>query len=224
MLQLVLVHAAVGPNQRSHICTTTATACCVTSMPLQSKASCMPAHALQPGPGWHLVDCCAAPGNKTTHAAALLQANTAAATTAAAAAAAGTVGGGHSSKKRSRQESSNLPAGSIRVFAFDKDPKRVKRLSANVERAGAAGIVSAQAADFLSVDPLDPQFAQVCRSGVVLQLGQLTAAAGCMLAGWLDVLSVCMTVHAKRCRTGVWVVRSRALRFLAPVVLLLVCR
>ena len=38
---------------------------------LQSKASCMPAHALQPGAGWHVVDCCAAPGNKTTHVAAL---------------------------------------------------------------------------------------------------------------------------------------------------------
>eukprot|EP00192_Tetraselmis_astigmatica_P024891 CAMPEP_0117657788 /NCGR_PEP_ID=MMETSP0804-20121206/5517_1 /TAXON_ID=1074897 /ORGANISM="Tetraselmis astigmatica, Strain CCMP880" /LENGTH=295 /DNA_ID=CAMNT_0005464265 /DNA_START=161 /DNA_END=1048 /DNA_ORIENTATION=- len=30
----------------------------------------MPAHALQPRSGWHCVDCCAAPGNKTTHAAA----------------------------------------------------------------------------------------------------------------------------------------------------------
>lgn len=41
---------------------------------LQSKASCMPAHALNPQPGWQVVDCCAAPGNKTTHVAALLQA------------------------------------------------------------------------------------------------------------------------------------------------------
>lgn len=36
---------------------------------VQSKASCMPAHALRPLPGWHVVDCCAAPGNKTTHVA-----------------------------------------------------------------------------------------------------------------------------------------------------------
>lgn len=29
---------------------------------LQSKASCMPAHALGPRKGWHVIDCCAAPG------------------------------------------------------------------------------------------------------------------------------------------------------------------
>lgn len=40
---------------------------------LQSKASCMPAHALKPTPGWTVVDCCAAPGNKTTHLAALMR-------------------------------------------------------------------------------------------------------------------------------------------------------
>jgi putative methyltransferase len=126
----------------------------------------MPAHALQPGPGWHLVDCCAAPGNKTTHAAALLHTNT---VTAAAAGAdkSGSSSSKTSRKKRSRQDAesdgvlgSNL-AGGIKVFAFDKDPKRVKRLAANVEKAGAAGIVSAQRADFLSIDPMDPQFAQV---------------------------------------------------------------
>ena len=39
---------------------------------LQSKASCMPAHALQLRAGMHVVDCCAAPGNKTSHAAALV--------------------------------------------------------------------------------------------------------------------------------------------------------
>lgn len=36
---------------------------------MQSKASCLPAHALAPQPGWHVVDACAAPGNKTTHVA-----------------------------------------------------------------------------------------------------------------------------------------------------------
>lgn len=34
---------------------------------MQSKASCMPAHALNPQPGWTVVDACAAPGNKTSH-------------------------------------------------------------------------------------------------------------------------------------------------------------
>ena len=39
---------------------------------LQGKASCMPAHALAPQPGWTVVDCCAAPGNKTSHVAAMV--------------------------------------------------------------------------------------------------------------------------------------------------------
>lgn len=43
---------------------------------LQSKASCMPARALMPEPGWTVVDCCAAPGNKTTHLASLMKGGT----------------------------------------------------------------------------------------------------------------------------------------------------
>jgi putative methyltransferase len=42
------------------------------SLILQSKASCMTARALDPQPGWMIVDACAAPGNKTTHLAALV--------------------------------------------------------------------------------------------------------------------------------------------------------
>ena len=37
--------------------------------PLQSRASCLSAAALRPQPGWHVIDACAAPGNKTSHAA-----------------------------------------------------------------------------------------------------------------------------------------------------------
>jgi len=39
---------------------------------LQDKASCFPAHALRPAKGAHVIDACAAPGNKTSHAAAML--------------------------------------------------------------------------------------------------------------------------------------------------------
>ena len=40
---------------------------------VQQKASCYPAIALQPPVGAHVIDACAAPGNKTSHVAALVQ-------------------------------------------------------------------------------------------------------------------------------------------------------
>ena len=43
--------------------------CIQAAMHAQSKSSCMPAHALNPGPEWEVVDACAAPGNKTTQVA-----------------------------------------------------------------------------------------------------------------------------------------------------------
>ena len=38
----------------------------------QDKASCLPPFVLQPTPGSHVIDACAAPGNKTTLLAALM--------------------------------------------------------------------------------------------------------------------------------------------------------
>ena len=40
---------------------------------LQDKGSCFPAEILNPPPGSHVLDACAAPGNKTTHLAMLMQ-------------------------------------------------------------------------------------------------------------------------------------------------------
>lgn len=98
---------------------------------LQSKASCMPAHALAPQKGWHVVDCCAAPGNKTTHVSALLMGR----------------GGGQ-------------------VIAFDKDARRLKLLDENASKAGAGPIIKSRCEDFLSIDPLHPEFHHV--KGIIL--------------------------------------------------------
>ena len=48
-----------------------------------------------------------------------------------------------------------------RVLAFDKDPKRLARLQANASKAGAGGIIHAQQADFLTLDPSSPEYAEV---------------------------------------------------------------
>jgi putative methyltransferase len=134
----------------------------------------MPAHALQPQPGWQVVDCCAAPGNKTTHVAALLAAANDSKPCSGSSAAAGEENGSRGSKKRSRQQagddvqaaaaagpSSSSGGSSPRVFAFDKDPKRIKRLQANVSRTGACSIVLPRQADFLTLVPTAAEFAQV---------------------------------------------------------------
>lgn len=43
-----------------------------TDIILQDKASCLPSYLLSPLPGSHVIDACAAPGNKTTHLASLM--------------------------------------------------------------------------------------------------------------------------------------------------------
>jgi hypothetical protein len=131
--------------------------------------------------------------------AALLHANTAAAAAAGGPGVNGVSLSKHSSKKACSQQGgdtskqqglagavmqglADADISTIRIYAFDKDPKRLKRLAANVDRAGAGGIVVPQRADFLTIDPLDPQFKQVMGHGVVVCLC-IFAPTGVLQAG-----------------------------------------
>lgn len=93
---------------------------------LQDKASCFPAYLLDPRlEDGHVIDSCAAPGNKTTHLAAILSSRTPA------------------------------PGGSSpRVFAFERNAHRAKTLESMVALAGGNEIVDiTPRQDFLRVDP-----------------------------------------------------------------------
>lgn len=106
---------------------------------LQDKASCFPAYLLDPQPeDGHLIDGCAAPGNKTTHLAALAKMH----------------GSGV-----------NQPVASI--HAFEKDAKRAKTLEKMVKIAGSDSFTQIHPGhDFLRVDPSDDEYRKV--GGIVL--------------------------------------------------------
>lgn len=102
---------------------------------LQDKASCFPAYLLagEWGVEGHLVDGCAAPGNKTTHLAALL-----------------------STQNRNRKSNSG-------IISMDSSPARSKTLAKMVSAAGADDLVTVlQGQDFLAIDPVaDSRFSRV---------------------------------------------------------------
>ncbi|XP_053501225.1 probable 28S rRNA (cytosine-C(5))-methyltransferase isoform X2 [Ictalurus furcatus] len=90
---------------------------------LQDKASCLPAYLLDPPVGGHVIDACAAPGNKTSHLAAIM-------------------------KNKGK------------LFAFDRDTKRLSTMSTLLLRAGVTCHQLANE-DFLKVDPLSPAYKDV---------------------------------------------------------------
>ena len=106
------------------------------SIVLQSLASCMPAAALDPEVGWTVIDACAAPGNKTTHLASLMA---------------------RKANARVKQGGNNRG----KVYAFDRDPKRLARLEANVALTNSGSIIKARCADFLTVDPKSLEYQNV---------------------------------------------------------------
>jgi putative methyltransferase len=104
------------------------------SIVLQSLASCLPAVVLDPEPSWRVIDACAAPGNKTTHVASLM------------------------AKKKMENLVANEKNGRNDeltgcVYAFDRDPRRLERLKANVRATGSSEIIIPRCIDFLKVDP-----------------------------------------------------------------------
>ncbi|KAI0437671.1 S-adenosyl-L-methionine-dependent methyltransferase [Xylaria telfairii] len=101
---------------------------------LQDKASCFPAHLLDPQPeDGDVIDSCSAPGNKTTHVAAIVKSR---------------VAKGEKCKQK--------------VFAFEKDQYRARTLDKMVNLAGAHEITRmSPGQDFLKVDPNDPLYKNV---------------------------------------------------------------
>lgn len=105
---------------------------------LQSLASCMPASALDPEAGWTVIDACAAPGNKTTHLASLMARKM--------------------KMKMKMEDGSGARAEAGKIFAFDRDPKRLGRLEANVALTNSGSIITARCADFLTIDPQSDEY------------------------------------------------------------------
>lgn len=135
---------------------------------LQSKASCMPAHALMPQPGWTVVDGCAAPGNKTTHLAALMGNRGSIIAfevrgqrllpgprcTGAA--------GANSSYRPIQERRAQMPVPPSPAHpTTQKDARRLERLRHNAQLAGGT-IIDARHADFLATDPEAPEYRSVC--------------------------------------------------------------
>uniref|UniRef100_A0A6A7G4M0 28S rRNA (Cytosine-C(5))-methyltransferase n=1 Tax=Hirondellea gigas TaxID=1518452 RepID=A0A6A7G4M0_9CRUS len=96
---------------------------------LQDKSSCFPSIILDPQSDWHILDACAAPGNKTSHLAALL-----------------------------RQRNPDHPSLKGRIDAFDIDKKRSVLLRSRMNSLGSSDIVNVHRENFLHISPNDPKF------------------------------------------------------------------
>ena len=137
---------------------------------LQDKASCFPAHLLNPQHGeGDIIDACAAPGNKTTHLAAIL----------------------HTSSTNGEDGD----ARSGKVIACEKDALRSQTLEKMIRVAGGEDAIRVKAKqDFMKLDPMAKEFADVrsllldpsCsgsgivgrdEGGVVVHLPSVTTAA-----------------------------------------------
>lgn len=103
----------------------------------QDKASCFPAYLLDPRPeDGHVIDACAAPGNKTTHLAAIMA-----------------------------PKSSSKPAADStapKVTACERNPGRAQILQKMVKLAGGGSVINVKASqDFIRLDPNSSDYADV---------------------------------------------------------------
>lgn len=125
---------------------------------LQDKASCFPAFILlgqigatldlqnEPSTVCDIIDCCAAPGNKTSHAAAQISS-----------------GFGICIGKSDIPSTtpSRVYSEASKIFAFDKSEKRLALLERRMLEAGANNVVKPHLADFLQIDPKDEKYQNV---------------------------------------------------------------
>lgn len=130
---------------------------------IQDKASCLPSQILfeqwfrgtqGPGDRGDLIDCCAAPGNKTSHLAALVHKSSTTVSSSTSIPSSTTQSTTQSTNSKKRKREKNNPPVNL-IFAFDKNPKRAILLHERMKAAGADAIVHAQRGDFLTLDPMD---------------------------------------------------------------------
>jgi 25S rRNA (cytosine2278-C5)-methyltransferase len=136
---------------------------------IQDKASCFPSQiAMDQYTGGDIIDCCAAPGNKTSHMAAILHRKILK----------GEINNGDATAKGTGSE--RKP----HIYAFDRSSARADLLSRRIHSAGAQNIVTVHNEDFLQVDVRDSKYENVrvllldpsCSgSGVVRALDRVTA-------------------------------------------------
>lgn len=93
---------------------------------IQDRASCFPAHILNPQPDDMVIDACAAPGNKTTHTAAYMFTN-----------------------------SQDQHSKDFHIDAFEKDPQRAVILQQMIKTAGCSKQIKCHVGDFTEIAKID---------------------------------------------------------------------
>ncbi|CAM9858495.1 unnamed protein product, partial [Ectocarpus sp. 13 AM-2016] len=133
---------------------------CFSAEALLGQEACAAAGATRgAGTEWRggdVIDACAAPGNKTMHAASLLHEQA----SAAAAASAALSGGGSAGAGKVTDRSSTGKR--AKVFAFDKDLRRLALMRRRVDDSGASAgaAIETRLQDFLEVDPADRRYSK----------------------------------------------------------------